>query len=409
MLTGIIFVPLLIRALGTDRFGFLSLVWVLIGYFSLFDLGLSRALTQRVAVLQAAGDGERLRAAIATGMALIVALSLASVPMLLLFKGLLLDDIVHTSAKLADEASRAFAWLVVGVPVVILAAGVRGILEGQHRFAAVNVVRTPAGMAMFIAPWLASLWSPTLEAMTAAVFAVRLLQFGGFVALARRALGDAFARLGFDRTEVRMLFGFGLWMTVSNIVSPLLVYLDRFAISHYGNLSDVAYYSTPFDLVTRLLFVATAVAGVMFPAFSAALATGSSDVPRLERQNYLILLAAFGPLCIGVALLAYPLLKLWLGAAFAAKSATVLAILALGVFVNALASVPFAILQAMRRADLTAKVHLVELPFYLVLLVTLVRTFGIEGAALAWLARVVVDLTLLTFLARRARQAFVPT
>jgi hypothetical protein len=42
-------IPVLVRTLGTDRFGVLSLVWTLVGYFSLFDLGLGRAVTQLVA------------------------------------------------------------------------------------------------------------------------------------------------------------------------------------------------------------------------------------------------------------------------------------------------------------------------------------------------------------------------
>ena len=41
-------IPLLLRGLGTDRFGVLTLAWIVIGYFSLFDLGLGRALTQVV-------------------------------------------------------------------------------------------------------------------------------------------------------------------------------------------------------------------------------------------------------------------------------------------------------------------------------------------------------------------------
>ena len=41
--------PPLIRGLGIDRYGVLSLVWTLIGYFSFLDLGLGRALTKLVA------------------------------------------------------------------------------------------------------------------------------------------------------------------------------------------------------------------------------------------------------------------------------------------------------------------------------------------------------------------------
>ena len=49
LVVAIFAIPLLIRGLGTDRFGVLTLAWVVIGYFSLFDLGLSRALTMLVA------------------------------------------------------------------------------------------------------------------------------------------------------------------------------------------------------------------------------------------------------------------------------------------------------------------------------------------------------------------------
>lgn len=42
-------IPLLIRMLGTERFGALTLTWIVMVYFSLFDLGLGRATTKFVA------------------------------------------------------------------------------------------------------------------------------------------------------------------------------------------------------------------------------------------------------------------------------------------------------------------------------------------------------------------------
>lgn len=45
----VVSIPPLVRALGLDRFGLLSLAWVVIGYFSLFDVGIGRALTKLVA------------------------------------------------------------------------------------------------------------------------------------------------------------------------------------------------------------------------------------------------------------------------------------------------------------------------------------------------------------------------
>src|SRR2546423_7173949 len=48
-LAALVCMPFLVRYLGTSRVGLLSLIWVLIGYFSLLDLGLGPAVTKTVA------------------------------------------------------------------------------------------------------------------------------------------------------------------------------------------------------------------------------------------------------------------------------------------------------------------------------------------------------------------------
>ena len=46
---GFVTIPMVVRALGNDRFGILALVWVVFGYFGLFDLGLGRTTTRYIA------------------------------------------------------------------------------------------------------------------------------------------------------------------------------------------------------------------------------------------------------------------------------------------------------------------------------------------------------------------------
>ena len=51
LIIGVVTIPFIIKGLGTERFGILSLIWVVIGYFSLFDMGLGRATTKFVSEL----------------------------------------------------------------------------------------------------------------------------------------------------------------------------------------------------------------------------------------------------------------------------------------------------------------------------------------------------------------------
>ena len=69
--------------------------------------------------------------------------------------------------------------------------------------------------------------------------------------------------------------------------------------------------------------------------------------------------------------------------------------------VNGFALVPFTLLQAIGRTDITAKLHIVELPLFVVALTTLVGAYGVVGASVAWSLRVLFDGACLMIIARR--------
>jgi O-antigen/teichoic acid export membrane protein len=66
------------------------------------------------------------------------------------------------------------------------------------------------------------------------------------------------------------------------------------------------------------------------------------------------------------------------------------------VLINSLSHVPHSLLQAQGRPDVTAKLHLAELPLHGLLVWWLISLWGTPGAALAWTIRVAVDALLLS-------------
>jgi O-antigen/teichoic acid export membrane protein len=101
------------------------------------------------------------------------------------------------------------------------------------------------------------------------------------------------------------------------------------------------------------------------------------------------------PIVLTIVAFARPGLELWLGTEFAGHSYRVLQWLTVGVFVNSLAQIPFVLLQGRGRPDIPAKFHLIELPFYLAVVFALIGKWGVEGAAMAWVARAALDAILL--------------
>jgi len=144
------------------------------------------------------------------------------------------------------------------------------------------------------------------------------------------------------------------------------------------------------------------VVAVLFPAFSAL--GGAKDRMRLRwlfgrSTKYVGLIAV--PVFGLISVVAPDILRLWLGPDLAGHSAAVLRVLAIGAGVQALAVVPYTLLQGLGRPDLTAKIHLMEAPVYLAALVGLVNAAGIVGAAAAWSGRMVVEGVLLFWVAGR--------
>jgi len=94
-------------------------------------------------------------------------------------------------------------------------------------------------------------------------------------------------------------------------------------------------------------------------------------------------------------------LRLWLGDVHAQQMLWTSRLILAGVLVNGFALVPFTLLQAIGRTDITAKLHVVELPLFVVALTALVPAFGVVGASLAWTLRVAFDGICLVFVARK--------
>jgi len=53
------------------------------------------------------------------------------------------------------------------------------------------------------------------------------------------------------------------------------------------------------------------------------------------------------------------------------------------------------LVHAYRRPDVTAKSHLIQAPLYLAFSYWAIRTFGVKGAAAAWVIRIAVDAAVL--------------
>ncbi|MGA8891041.1 MAG: flippase [Anaeromyxobacteraceae bacterium] len=397
----VICIPLLIRGLAPEGFGLLSLAWMVVGYFSLFDLGLGRALTQLVADRLGSGSVEGIPELVATAMALMLGLGVLGTAAALAATPWAVDIALNVPAGMQAEARGAFRLMAFAVPAVTITAALRGLLEANQRFGVVNALKAPLGVFNFAGPAVTLLFSRRLDVVVAVLAVSRYASAFAHLVACRSALPLQFSLRTPDWTLAPGLLKFGGWMTVSNIVSPLMVYFDRFVIGSLVSMSAVAFYVTPYEIVTKLWAIPAALVAVLFPAFTMIRASDPLHAARWLARAMRYLFVVMFPLTFGILVLAPWGLRIWVGSPFEANSTRVLQWLAAGVFVNSMGYVPFAFVQGAGRPDLTAKLHFAELPVYAAVLWWAVERFGIEGAAIAWFARVAVDTALLMWISVR--------
>ncbi|HET9403778.1 MAG TPA: polysaccharide biosynthesis C-terminal domain-containing protein, partial [Burkholderiales bacterium] len=161
----------------------------------------------------------------------------------------------------------------------------------------------------------------------------------------------------------------------------------------------------PFEIVSRLAIIPGAVGGALLPAFASAAPAAPQEVDSYFGRGLRYVVLLVFPAAMLVVLFAREGLALWIGEDFAAASTRIAQILAVGLFANSLAMIPLIFLYGMGRADMAARIHLLELPAYAIVLWLLVPVLGAEGAALAWSLRAFVDAVLLFALSHRVYAA----
>lgn len=403
LLVAVVTVPYLIGTLGNERFGLLALAWGLIGYAGALDLGIGRALTQMVARLRGDGDLSSIPDVLATAARItLIAGIIGGILIVLaaLFGG---AEWVGSKNTPAVEIRNSMLLLAIALPAQAMSATYRGLNEAFLNFRGISLLRVGLGLVNFGGPFLVALYTTELPWLIATLVVSRILALLIFKRLALICFTDEpkMTKKGaYSSAIARSLFSFGGWIAVSSVVSPVLMQADRFLIASVLSAAAVTVYVVPYEMVVQSLILVGAVSTVIFPNLSRLMQEQPNEWLAYFNKWLLIVAGMMLLTCSVLAFLLPTILPLWIKSNLNPQSITVGQILCIGVFANSIGSMFYALLHAKGRSDLTAKLHLLELPVFIGVLFMLLNQYGIVGAAWAWVGRMVFDAAALSFCAR---------
>lgn len=401
MVAAVFAVPILIHSLGTERFGLLTLAWLIVGYFGLFDFGLGRALTHSVSSRIDTSQERDIPAVIWTTLAVMALLGIVVGIFSIVVAFTIGPRLLNVPDDLKDEARWTIVVLALSIPFVVTTTAVRGTLEAYGKFRPLGVLRALVGTLNFIGPVCLLPLTHSVVAIVAILAVMRTANWIVQWRLCVPVAGVTASSFTIDRTLLPSILRTGGWMTVSNLISPLFRLIDRFLVASRISLADVSFYSTPFDALLRTLVLPESLSTVMFPTFASSSNAESSRAANLMKRALAVIFVLMFPVSLLTITFAEEALGIWLGAEFAETSTRLLQVFGVGILFSSLEQIPFVLIQGRGRPDLTAKLHLAEFPLYIIVLIVMVNQFGIVGAAAAWSCRVFVDFVALVFLANR--------
>ena len=199
----------------------------------------------------------------------------------------------------------------------------------------------------------------------------------------------------FEVNSILPVLRFSIWITLANIVGPIILYSDRVIIGALVTAAAITYYATPYEIVTKLMLIPTSLVGVLFPVFSASFFNKPEVAKKYLIQGIKLIFLIIYPIIFLIIMFSFEGMELWLGEKFANNSAIILQYLAIGILMNALSIIPNNFFQGVGKPRIPTLINIFELPIYLIVMWFSVKIYNIKGASIAYMIMATIDAMLM--------------
>jgi O-antigen/teichoic acid export membrane protein len=330
--TAIFLTRYLIRKLGDQRYGIWAIVFALIEYIFLFDLGFRSAIVNFVSRFRVQHDNDGINEVINTALFYFACVAVLVVGLTLAFSGQ-----GYRFFKIAPEDRADFAFLLtlmgftwaVGIISNIFQASLEAFQQFKsynHIFIVMMVLRaTGCAVLLYLGHGLRALGLVVVSA-----------QFLGYI-LMFITFRRAFAELRFSRRFVRVerwkeMARYGVNSVIASSGSLFLNQGPPLLIGHYLPTAFAGYYSVPFRLLNYGVEMIARIGFVTVPKTAELYALGRTDqIIKLGTYINRYSLALFMPVSVYMVVFGSELIHRWLGPVFGLQSGPLLAIFAVSI------------------------------------------------------------------------------
>ncbi len=401
LLLTIISIPYIVHRLGTEPYGVLSIIALVVGSSAILDLGLGAAVIKYVAHYHARQDIRALSMLVGTALTVYAILGVGGAVVLFVLAEPLATTILHVPSAWVGPTREAFSLGALGVVGTLPAMVFMAIPQALQRFDLLVKATLAVGTMTVLGQIVLVGLGFSLRDLVLLNVVMAWVGLVVFATVSRHLLPGVVFVPRWDWLAFTHLMRFGGFKTVSLLSGHIVFQMDRLLIALFLPIAEVTYYTVPQAMAQRMLSVIPNITSALFPAVSEYEQQGES-LGNLYLRGAKSVLLLLLPMTIALMTMAEEILTLWMGPDVAAHSGAVLRGLAFGFFLASFSALPCVVAEGVGRPELPALFALLSAVLNLSFALLFIPRWGIRGAALALISNAAIQVPL--FVARVNRK-----
>lgn len=373
--------PYIVRALGEQGYGLLTLTTAIVGYFAILDVNITAGSVKYVAEYHALGRKRELNEVISFGGFIYLGIGLIGAVAIFVLADTLVSNLFRVSEPLVALSIKTVKLAAVGFVFGQLQAYLASIPQALQRYDVSAKLETAFGTLVPLASvavlWLGQgLYEVVLLRVVTSVANVALLLY-----ICRTLLPELHP-VRASRAIVGQLAAFSAYAYLNRMAAVFYAHADKLIVGSLIGMAGLTYYTVPATLINRVLAITFKLGAVIFPAASELQAR--DDLVSLRRiyfyaTKYIFFLNASFVLL--ACLFAREILSYWMGPVFAEHGAWVANLVALSMLVDSISNLPSLVNDGLGHPRVTGVFAIGRAMLGLILTFAGTRYFGIIGAA----------------------------
>ena len=378
--------PFIVRSLGPDAYGILTLVLTVIGYFAFLDLGLGTAVVKYVAEYSSGGDRETMNQLIGTIFLVLLVLGGVGACVLMLIAQPLAASVLKVPPHLVRAAYISFCIGSPGFFFTVLLSFLSAIPNGLNRYDVTSMMSVGMGVLTTLGTALILWFGFSLLQVVSFNVVVSIVSIAAYVVIVKRLMPGVSLRPRLCMPMLRRVLGFGLYSVLSRIAYVANYQGDRLFTGAILGVSSVTHYVVPFSLADRVSSITVRIGSVIFPAISELHGQKRHDeIVRLYLVSSRVILALSTAVCLPLGVFGNRLVALWMGSDFGLRTVGIVELVTLGLYMTSLTNVPSFVVDGLGRPRISGISASCTTILHLSLIIPLAKVLGLIGIATAFL------------------------